>query len=63
MVDDNKAILSTPPSYVMIGGLVFLKLTREYLETEFDFKSMQDFDAWVNRFQLLAKVKETREGN
>lgn len=45
----------------MVGGLVFLKLTREYLETEFDFKHLQSFDTWVHRFKLLSKMKEMRE--
>lgn len=51
----------TAPSFIMVGGLVFIKLTREILDSEFNLKHVENFDDWVNRFKLLSMLKDIRK--
>lgn len=50
----SSPVLGMPPSYLIVGGLVFIKLTREYMESEFNLKHMTDFELWTEEFKLLA---------
>lgn len=52
--------LGRTPSYLITGGLVFLTLTREYMESEFKVKHMSEFDSWRDEFMLLAQSSSSR---
>jgi hypothetical protein len=52
--------LGKPPSYLIIGGLVFLPLTQEYLQSEFDIKHMDHFIDYTEEFSLLSSVGKYR---
>jgi hypothetical protein len=43
----------------MIGGLVIVSLSREYLQVEFNPEHMQNFDAWSEEYKLLALSDST----
>lgn len=53
------AIIGGSPSYVIIGGLVLTKLTKEYLRQEFNTEHMSDFEAWAEEFRLLAESEKS----
>lgn len=52
--------LGRTPSYVIVGGLVFMTLTREYIESEFKLKHMAELDSWREEFALLALAGASR---
>lgn len=47
------SIVGGVPSYMMVGGLVMMALSKEYLEAEFDPQHMGDFEGWAEEFRLL----------
>jgi S1-C subfamily serine protease len=49
------------PSFLMIGGLVMIALSREYLDVEFNPESMTDFDQWSEEYKLLGDADTTRK--
>jgi len=50
----NGSIVGGVPSYLMIGGLVMMALSREYLEAEFNTEHMVDFEGWAEEFRILS---------
>lgn len=48
------SIVGGVPSYMMIGGLVLMALSKEYLEAEFDPEHMGDFEGWADEYKLLS---------
>ena len=48
------SIVGGVPSYMMIGGLVLMALSKEYLQAEFNPENMGDFESWADEFKLLA---------
>ena len=52
----EKGIIGGSSSYLMIGGLVFIALTQEYLEVEFNTEHMTEFERWGDEFKLLSLV-------
>lgn len=57
----NGSILGGVPSYLLIGGLVLVALSREYLEDEFRVDHMGSFDHWSDEYKLLSKVNRYQE--
>lgn len=51
------------PSYLMIGGLVMVALSREYLETELKVEHMQQFDRWTEELKVLSMTDKYKDGN
>ena len=51
------------PSYLMIGGLVMVALSREYLETELKVEHMQQFDRWTEELKVLSMTDKYKEGH
>eukprot|EP01042_Synura_sphagnicola_P002483 gene2483-2985_t len=48
------------PSYLIVGGLVLLSLSREYLDEEMDPEAMAHLDGWSEQFRVLALVGDTQ---
>ena len=48
------SIVGGVPSYMIIGGLVMMTLSQEYLSVEFDPEHMGDFERWTEELRLLA---------
>ena len=54
----SSSILGRSPSYCIIGGLVFISLTREYVDAEISPENIgpQNFGLWSTEFEILSKV-------
>jgi hypothetical protein len=50
------------PSYLMVGGLVMVALSREYLESEYKLDHMQQFDSWTDELKVLSMTDNYKEG-
>lgn len=50
----NGSIVGGVPSYLMVGGLVLLSLSKEYIDTEFRTEHMSDVIGWSDEFKILA---------
>lgn len=50
------------PSYLMVGGLVLVALSREYLESEYKLDHMQQFDSWTDELKVLSMTDNYKEG-
>lgn len=48
------SIVGGNPSYLLVGGLVLVALSREYLESEFNPEHMHEFEYWADEFRILA---------
>lgn len=55
------SIVGGSPSYLIMGGLVFVSLGLEYLQTEFDPEHMENYEDWGEEFKLLALAQESKE--
>jgi len=51
----------SPPSYLMVGGLVLVALTREYLDAEYNIEHMGAFDSWAEELRVLSMTDAFRE--
>jgi len=49
------------PSYLMVGGLVLVALSREYLESEYKLDHMQQFDSWTDELKVLSMTDNYKE--
>eukprot|EP01041_Mallomonas_annulata_P009432 gene9432-19589_t len=47
------SIVGGNPSYLVVGGLVWVALTREYLEAEFHPEHMHDFERCAEEYRIL----------
>ena len=56
---NSGSIVGGSPSYLMIGGLVMIALSREYLEVEFNPEHMVNFDDWTEELQILSLTDST----
>lgn len=54
------SIVGANPSYLVIGGLVFTTLTKEYINSEFNSRDMGDFDRWTNEYELLSMINKPK---
>jgi PDZ domain len=59
-VGDNGTIIGGLPSYLVIGGLVFVTLCKEYLQQEFNTEHMRRIEGWSEEFKLLASYSQSR---
>jgi hypothetical protein len=50
----NGSIVGGTPSYLIVGGLVFVPLSKEYLASEYNPEHMTDFDSWACDYRILA---------
>lgn len=57
----NGSIVGGVPSYLIIGGLVMVSLSREYLEDECQVNHMGAYDHWAEEFGLLSRVNDYKE--
>jgi hypothetical protein len=48
------SIVGGVPSYLMVGGLVMLALSKEYIDDEFPLEHMNDVVRWAQEFKILA---------
>jgi len=48
------SIVGGVPSYLIIGGLVMMALSQEYLAVEFETDHMGDFERWTEEFRILS---------
>ena len=48
------SIVGGVPSYLMVGGLVMLALSKEYIDDEFHLDHMQDVVGWAQEFKILS---------
>lgn len=48
------SIVGGVPSYLIIGGLVMMALSQEYLAAEFEVEHMRDFESWTEEYRLLS---------
>lgn len=48
------SIVGGSPSYLVIGGLVFIALSQEYLQSELNLEHMSDHVLWGDEFRILA---------
>lgn len=55
------SIVGGSPSYLIIGGLVFVSLGLEYLQTEFNPEHMDNYEEWGEEFKLLALAQEAKK--
>ena len=57
------SVVGGVPHYMMVGGLVFLALSKEYLDTEFNLEHMaqNDFEVWAEEFRLLALTDSNQQ--
>lgn len=60
----ESSIIGGVPSYLMVGGLVLVALSREYLQTEFNVERMGDLEGWAEEFRLISLIdkKQQKEG-
>jgi hypothetical protein len=57
------SIIGVNPSYLMVGGLVFTVLTKEYIHSEFRAREMNNFEAWANEFELLSMMNKPKSSS
>lgn len=50
------------PSYLMIGGLLFVPLTKEYLNSEFKIEDGSEYHLTTNEFQLISLADKSKNG-
>ena len=50
------------PSYLVVGGLVFVALSREYLQSEYHTDHMDDYESWAEDFRILALSDTVQNG-
>ena len=55
-------IMGVDPSYLVIGGMVFTTLTKEYLDSSYDLREMTNVDDCSNEFQLLSLINSVKKG-
>lgn len=55
------SIVGGSPSYLIMGGLVFVSLGLEYLQTEFNPEHMDNYEEWGEEFKLLALAQEAKK--
>lgn len=48
------SIVGGSPSYLVIGGLVFIALSQEYLQSELNLEHMSDHVLWGDEFRILS---------
>jgi hypothetical protein len=60
----ESSIIGGVPSYLMVGGLVLVALSREYLQSEFNVEGMGDLEGWAEEFRIISLVdnKQQKEG-
>lgn len=58
----SAGIVGVNPTYLTIGGLVFTVLTREYIQSEFRVRDMDNYDHWCNEFGLLSILNKPKSG-
>jgi hypothetical protein len=57
------SIVGGVPSYLVFGGLVFVILSQEYIDAEFDVEHMRDPVTWAEEFRILALADTNPSGN
>lgn len=50
----NGSIVGGTPSYLIVGGLVFVPLSKEYLASEYNPEHMGDFDSWAEGILIFS---------
>ncbi len=50
----ESSIIGGVPSYLVIGGLVLVKLNREYLAAEYNVEHMGEFESWSEDYRILS---------
>lgn len=53
------SIVGGNPSYLVVGGLVFVALNREYMQQTFNVEHMDDFEECANAFRILQLADAT----
>ena len=59
--DSGSSINGCTPSYLIVGGLVFITLNMEYLISEFDTEHMNNFEHYAEDFRLLGMCTDTKK--
>ena len=59
LLQQKENIVGGSPSYLMVGGLVLIALSREYLQVEFNPEQMIEFDRWSEEYKVLALAEST----
>jgi S1-C subfamily serine protease len=54
-------VIGGAPSYAIIGGLVFVRATMEYLESVYEPQHMTDFEPWAGDYLLLSQSAKNQE--
>ena len=50
------------PSYLLVGGLVFVTLTKEYIKSNFDPRHMTDMENWAEEFRIMSSLNKPKQG-
>jgi len=56
----NGSIVGGTPSYLIVGGLVFVPLSKEYLASEYNPEHMGDFESWAEDYRILALADQMK---
>jgi len=56
----NGSIVGGTPSYLIVGGLVFVPLSKEYLASEYNTEHMGDFESWAEDYRILSLADQMK---
>jgi len=53
-------IVGGTPSYLVVGGLVFVTLTKEYVKSTFDTRHMTEVEGWAEEYRILSCINKPK---
>lgn len=56
----NGSIVGGTPSFLIVGGLVFVPLSKEYLASEYNTEHMGDFESWAEDYRILSLADQMK---